>query len=251
MELRGQVALVTGGAVRIGRRIVEALAAEGATVVFQYHRSRPAARQLIRQLRARGSRAFALEAELTGHFAAQELVRRARRAAGRLDILINNAGLFHKHTLRTLTAAALVEEFSINLFAPLLLMRAFARVCRAGAVVNLLDRRITGLDYTCLPYVLTKKALAEATRMAALELAPRIRVNAVAPGAILPPPGKGRNYLKDKAGPVPLRRPCTPEEVANAVLFLLNNDAFTGQILFVDGGQHLLGPVNGEYWKGS
>jgi pteridine reductase len=160
--------------------------------------------------------------------------------AGQLDILINNAAVFHKDGLLATTEAKLLGEFWPNLFAPLLLMRAFARHSGGGKIINLLDRRIAGHDTECVSYVLAKKALAELTALAALELAPRFTVNGVAPGAVLPPPGKGADYLHDQAGPVPLQRIITPQAVAQAVLTLLGNDAITGQILFVDGGQHLL-----------
>jgi NAD(P)-dependent dehydrogenase (short-subunit alcohol dehydrogenase family) len=134
----------------------------------------------------------------------------------------------------------------INLVAPFFLMKHFARQTRKGAIVNLLDRRITSLDYTCTPYTLSKKSLHELTRMAALELAPGIRVNGVAPGAVLPPPGKGASYLKDKAGPIPLAQLSTPAQIASAVLYLLQGDSLTGQVIFVDGGQHLLGNLGFE-----
>ncbi|MBU1692435.1 MAG: SDR family oxidoreductase [Verrucomicrobia bacterium] len=240
MNLNGKTALVTGGAVRIGRAVCRTLAAAGADVVIHYNRSATPAEALRHELVAMGRRAFCIQADLGGEDAGRRLVAAAREVAGPLDVLINNAAVFHQDSLLTLTARALRDEFEVNLFAPLLLMRAFAEACGDGAIVNLLDRRIASLDHSCLPYVLAKKALAEATQMAALELAPSIRVNAVAPGAILPPPGEGAGHLKDRAGPVPLQRQCTPEQVAAAVIFLLQNDALTGQIIFVDGGQHLL-----------
>jgi NAD(P)-dependent dehydrogenase (short-subunit alcohol dehydrogenase family) len=121
------------------------------------------------------------------------------------------------------------------------LARAFASRVRKGKIVNLLDRRIASLDAASVPYALTKKALAELTRLAALELAPGITVNGIAPGPVLPPPGKGEKYLRDHAGPVPLKRRITSEDIADAVMFLLKSDSITGQIVFVDGGQHLLG----------
>lgn len=240
MDLTGQTALVTGGAVRIGRAISLALARAGADVVIHHHRSAAPARALRREVEALGRRAFCVRGDLRREADVRRLVRASREKGGRLDILVNNAAVFHKDSLRAVTARKLREEFEVNLFAPLLLLRAFAEEGGGRSVVNLLDRRITSLDRECIPYVLSKMALAGATRIAALDLAPRIRVNAVAPGAILPPPGKGAKYLKDMAGPVPLRRRCAPEDVADAVLFLLQNDALTGQIIFVDGGQHLL-----------
>lgn len=240
MPLKGKTALVTGGAVRIGAAITRALARAGADVVIHYNRSARPAKALCDMLAAEGHRAFCVRGDLRSETACRRIIREARRKTGRLDVLVNNAAVFHKDSLRTLSACALRREFDVNLFAPLLLMRAFAEGSRAGAIVNLLDRRITSLDPACLPYLLAKKALTEATRLAALDLAPRIRVNAVAPGAILPPPGKGAAYLKDRAGPVPLKRACTEADVADAVLFLLRHEALTGQIIFVDGGQHLL-----------
>jgi pteridine reductase len=192
---------------------------------------------------AKGIGGLVVQSDLNSGAACERLVEQSVRKAGRLDILVNNAAVFHQNSLRTLSGQKLLDEFWPNLFAPVLLMRAFAAQARRGKIVNLLDRRIASLDTSSVPYVLTKKALAEATRMAALELAPGITVNGVAPGAILPPPGKGRKYLHDKAGPVPLKRQVTPEEIAKAVVFLLQSDSVTGQIVFVDGGQNLMGTL--------
>ena len=142
--------------------------------------------------------------------------------------------------MKATTEDKLLAEFWPNLFAPMLLTRAFARQSKRGKIINLLDRRIAGHETDCVPYLLTKKALAELTQLAAREFAPRFTVNGVAPGAVLPPPGKGTEYLRDLAGPVPLQKQITPADVAAAVLALLQADAVTGQIYFVDGGQHLL-----------
>lgn len=239
MELRGKAALITGAAVRLGRAMARALAAEGVGVAVHYRRSSAEARALVRDLAQEyGVQAVALGAALGGPEAASKLVQRARERLGRLDILINNAAIFPAGGLCESSVRQLKETFSVNFLAPLFLMRAFAARCSCGVIVNVLDQRIAGWDVAHGPYVLSKKALADATRLAALEFAPAIRVNAVAPGAILPPSSaKGAPV---RAGPVPLQRQCTVEEVADAVLFLLRNDALTGQIIFVDGGQHLL-----------
>ncbi len=242
MDKRHKTALVTGGAVRIGRAIVLALARAGADVVIHCRRSKAEARELVGQVQDLGRQAWVVCGALDSEASCQRILREAVAAAGRLDWLVNNASLFEKTSLRATTAADLEKMFWINLHAPLLLMKGFARLGRGGAIVNLLDRRIAGLDVSCAPYVLSKKALAEATRLAAVDFAPRIRVNAVAPGAILPPPGKRASYIKDHAGPIPLERRGTPEEVAEAVLFLLSQPSLTGQILYVDGGQSLAIP---------
>jgi len=241
MELRGKKALVTGAAVRIGEAICLALAREGAEVVIHYRRSAEEAETLKSKIEAVGGSAAVVSADFSDPGAVSEFLRDVFEKVGSLDILINNAAVFHKDGLDELTDDKLVSEFRMNLFTPMLLVSEFGRLVKRGAVINLLDRRIAGLDGTCMPYVLSKKALAEFTRMAALELAPGIRVNGVAPGAILPPPGKGTEYLKDHAGLVPLGDRGTVNDVADAVIGLLKNDAVTGQILFVDGGQHLLG----------
>ncbi len=240
MRLRDRTALVTGGAVRIGRAIVEALAAAGCRVVVHYRNSEKQARDLVRRLRAQGVEAWAIRADLSDPKACAGLVAAAAKAAGRLDILVNNAAVFHKDSIRTATRRKLQDEFGANLYAPLLLLQVFARRVKKGKVVNLLDRRIASNDPACVPYVLSKKALAQLTRTAARELAPRITVNAVAPGPVLPPPGKGMEYIRDMAGPIPLGRKVEPEEIAEAVLFLLRSDSVTGQTVFVDGGQNLL-----------
>ena len=240
MDLQGKVVLVTGGAIRIGRAISEAFAAQGACVVIQYRSSRKEAVALAKDLGG-----VAVQSGLESEAACNGLVASVVKTAGRLDILVNNAAVFHKDTIADMTAPKIGQEFWPNLFVPMLLTRAFAKRVKKGAIVNLVDRRITSLDTECVPYVLAKKSLAEFTKIAALDLAPRIRVNAVAPGAVLPPPGKGQKYLHDKAGPVPLKRQVKPSEVAEAVVFLAKAESMTGQILFVDGGQGLVGMGNG------
>lgn len=239
--LEGKTALVTGGAVRIGRAISLALSERGARVVVHYRNSAREAAELARHIRSRGGEAWRAAGDLEREGAADELMRTAIGLAGAVDLLVNNAALFHRDSMATLTEAGLREEFQVNFFAPLLLTAALARQGRDGQAIHLLDRRIASLDPDHVSYTLAKKALAEATRLCALALAPRIRVNAVAPGPALPPPGEAPDYLKEKAGPIPLGRPADPEAIAEAVCFLATQPGVTGQVLYVDGGQHLLG----------
>ena len=241
MRLENKTALVTGGAVRIGAAICEALADKGCHVVIHCGRSAAEAEQLVRRLKARGVNAWVVRKVLRTEADCRSVVDEARRKAGHLDILVNNAAVFHKDSLKTATEAKLKAEFGLNLFVPIWLTRRFAEVTETGSVINLLDRRIAASDPECLPYSLSKKALAAFTAEAAFALAPRIVVNGVAPGAVLPPPGKGLSYLKDRAGRIPLAARTTPQQVARAVAGLLELDGVTGQVLFVDGGQHLLG----------
>jgi len=272
MNLESCTALVTGGAVRIGRAVCAALAQRGCNVVVHYWRSRREAEALARELRGTGVRAACVRARLRSQSDCAGLLRRAWECGGPVNALINNAAVFHKDRLRDATETRLRGEFQVNAFAPILLTRLFAgRLLERGAgrsrpreasypsggsrpwiiregepgagpagkVVNLLDCRIAGWEAGSLPYTLSKKALADFTRLAAVELAPWITVNGVAPGPVLAPDGKGRGAAREPAGPILLRRPIAPADVAAAVVFLLESDAVTGQILFVDGGQHL------------
>lgn len=241
MKSDGKVALVTGGAVRIGRAICEALAREGIHVVIHCNHSAAAADSLAQRLGRGGGKAWVVRQELRDEASCEALIRNARKTAGRLDYLVNNAAVFHKQRLDVLTWADLEAEFRINCFVPVCLMRAFAMQARRGKVVNLLDRRVAANDPECPAYSASKKALAAFTTEAALALSPGVTVNAVAPGPVLPPPGKGRSYLHDRAGRIPLARKVKPSDVAAGVLAMLRLESVTGQILFVDGGQHLIG----------
>jgi len=228
MILEGKRALVTGGAVRIGKAITEALQAAGAEVVVHYRDSGDEAKRLS---------PFTVQADLSSVEECSELIGRA----GPLDILINNASVFTKDSLADAFPDRVQREFQTNLFAPMELIRTFAAQAGQGTVINLLDRRIRCNDTSCVPYSITKKGLEELTKLAALEYAPAIRVNAVAPGPILPPPGSSVESARELAGNIPLEELPSPEGIAEAALFLLKAESITGQIIYVDGGQHLLG----------
>jgi pteridine reductase len=239
MDLSGKRVLVTGGAVRIGRAICEALAARGCTVMVHYRESEREALALVDSLRATGAEAFAVHGALSGAPSCKQLVEACVAAAGGLDILVNNAAVFHRDSLMDTTAAKLQVEMEINAFVPIFLTQELVRLGSSGKIVNLLDRRVEGFECGALPYVLSKKLLADFTKLAALELAPGFTVNAVAPGPVLPPPGDGPDRTRELAGATPLGGGMTPEAVAQADVYLLEADAITGQTLFVDGGQRL------------
>ncbi|MBN2301971.1 MAG: SDR family oxidoreductase [Lentisphaerae bacterium] len=249
MDLKGRTVLVTGGAIRIGRAICIALMKAGSNVVVHFNSSEKAALELVEIASAHGVKCTLVRGDLSLDGGPEKIVKEAWDKTGGLHALVNNAAVFHKDTLTTATEKKLEAELKVNFTAPVVLTREIAALWRGlqlnegsqrirGKIVNLLDRRILGHDPECLLYALSKKMLAEFTESAALELAPIATVNGVAPGAILPPPKTGTS-VRDMAGSIPMGRKCTPEEVADAVIFLLRTDAITGQILFVDGGQHL------------
>ena len=228
MILEGKRALVTGGAVRIGKAITEALQRAGVEVVVHYRNSAAEAKALS---------PFTVQADLQSLEACSQLIGQV----GSLDILVNNAAFFTKDTLFDASPERIQREFQINLFAPMELTRLFAAQAERGAVVNLLDRRIRCNDTTCAPYSISKKGLEEFTKLAALEYAPEITINAVAPGPVLPPSGSTAESARELAGSIPLEQLPVPENIAETVLFLLQAESITGQVVFVDGGQHLLG----------
>ena len=244
--LSGQVALVTGGAVRLGRAIVCGLVSDGVHVVIHYGTSSAAAEALAEEVRADGGRAWTLQADLAVADQVDGLVERAVERAGRLDLLVNSASIFPSGRLADLDPDALVENLRVNAWAPLVLARDLARQGRPAQVVNLLDTRIaasTSSDH--LAYYLSKRTLADITRLLAVELAPGIRVNGVAPGAVLAPTEAPAGYLDSLAAGLPLERTGGADDIVRAVRFLVHSPFVTGQVIFVDGGQHLLGGLHG------
>jgi NAD(P)-dependent dehydrogenase (short-subunit alcohol dehydrogenase family) len=243
MNLDGKVAVVTGGAVRLGRALTLALAASGCHVFIHYGHSEEAARQTQAAALARGVEAVVYSADLNDVAATQSVIVTAMAHFGQVDILINNAAIFLPGNLAATSLAVWESQFAVNLRAPFLLSQGFAAQLApdgAGKIINLADARVFRPAADQLAYRLTKAALVTLTQCLAQELAPRITVNAVAPGAILPPPEKDPAYLEELAhSQIPLRRAGNPNDVVASALYLLQQDFLTGIIIPVDGGQFL------------
>ncbi|WP_300616658.1 pteridine reductase [Dokdonella sp.] len=238
------VVLVTGAARRIGAMIARTLHAAGCDLALHCRRSRAELDGLVADLeRMRPGSTLALQAELAEVERLPGLVDAVVRRFGRLDGLVNNASAFHPTPLGTITPAQWDELFAANARAPLFLAQAAAPhlAARRGAIVNLIDIYAERPLVHHSVYGMAKAALAMATRSLALELAPDVRVNGVAPGAVLwPEAGKPLDEREALVARTPLRRMGTPEDVASAVLWLLRDAAFvTGEILRVDGGRSL------------
>jgi len=238
-NLAGHAALVTGAGRRLGRAFAEAIAAGGADLAVHYSGSRTGADEVAEAARAVGRRAVSLHADLSTADGASGLVPRATEALGEIDWLVNSAAVFEPWTIDDTTAEAWDHHQAVNLRAPFLLSQAFARhrAGRGGAIVNVLDWRALHPGPDHLPYTIAKAGLAALTQALAVALAPAIRVNGLALGAILPPAdGEGSQALRG----VPLGRWARVEEAVDALLFLLAGPDFTtGTILHVDGGRHL------------
>jgi len=238
-RLEGKSALVTGAARRIGRAISLALAREGANVAVHYSSSEREVAELAAEIESFGVQAVALRADLSDPDELAGLVDRAREALGAIEILVNNASIFPSDTLETVDLEGLERNLEINAWAPLVLTRAFAAQSERGHVINLLDSRVSGFDHTHAAYIFSKHVLSAITRTTALELAPGIAVNGIAPGLILPPAGKDEEYVDRLAQTVPLKRRGSPEDIAAAAVFLATSEFVTGETIYVDGGRHL------------
>ncbi len=239
-SLVGSTALVTGGAQRIGRAIALALAGAGADVAIHCHESCEAARDTLVSLRAVGVRAWLSRADLSRSDGADALMEDVlRQTGGALNLLVNNASAYPGGRLDNMTVGDLDESVRLHAFTPLVLARRLAALAPSGHVVNLLDTRVTMYDRDHAAYHLGKRMLLTLTRMLALELAPGIQVNAVAPGAVLPPAGQDTAWLDRVAAANPMQRHGTPQGVAECVLFLMQTDFITGQIIYYDGGYHM------------
>jgi len=234
-------ALITGAAQRLGRAVALDLARAGWGVAMHYRRSASEAEAVAAEARAAGAAAVIVGADLDDAPARHALITHATQAAGApLVALVNCAAMFEHDTIDTLTEESLRRHIALNTFTPSLLAREFAAALpeeARGCVVNLLDFKLASPYPDHFSYTLSKFALAGATELLARALAPRVRVNAVAPGYVLAAPGQSDADYKRLHGDTPLRYGPTPEDVANAARFLIENEAVTGQTIYVDAGR--------------
>ena len=242
-NLAGKTALVTGAAKRLGRALALGLACQGVQVVVHYNRSLTEAGRVLEEIQAQGGTAWLVQADLSQPQQAETLLEKASAQAGPIDILINNASVFTEQTLWQTSDASLQSNMQIHAYAPLALARSLASQDRPGHIINLLDSRVQDYDRQHLPYHLSKRTLLSLTRILALELAPKIAVNGIAPGLILPPEGQDHHYLERLAHTNPLCRYGHPQDIVAAMLFLLRSRFVSGQIIYVDGGRHMKGQV--------
>jgi NAD(P)-dependent dehydrogenase (short-subunit alcohol dehydrogenase family) len=237
-----KAALVTGAARRIGRAIALGLAADGWAVAVHYRGSRAEAETLAGEIEASGGHAVALAADLTHEAEVAELVARAAADLGPLGCLVNNASIFENDLALTVTRESWDRHLETNLRAPFVLMQEFARrlpETASGAIINILDQRVWNLTPYFVSYTLSKAGLWALTQSMALALAPRIRVNGIGPGPTLPSPRQSIEQFRRQGEMMPLQHGTSPEEIAGAVRFILSAPSLTGQMIALDGGQHL------------
>jgi len=237
-----RTALVTGGARRLGSAIVLALADAGFSVAIHCRNSSTEAEALAGEVVARGVRAAVVRAELGDELAAQALLPEAAAALGPIGVLVNNASAFERDEWDDVTRDSWDGHIEPNLRAPFVLMQAMARAlpeAASGVVVNMSDQRVWSLTPHFVSYTVSKAALWALTQQMALALAPRIRVNAIGPGPALPSPRQTAAQFARQCASVPLHHGTSAAEVARAVVAILALPAMTGQMIALDGGQHL------------
>lgn len=235
-----KVALVTGAGKRIGRAIALGLAESGWTIMVHYHHSEEDAESVAHEIRSEGGAALTAGFDLEDVAGAKAFIK----DIGRVDALINNASVFEADAADDLDPDLFLKHLKINLMAPVLLGSAMAEghTARAsGCIVNLLDQKLFALNPDHFTYTLSKYALLGATKTMAMALAPAVRVNGVAPGLTLPAPGQSQEQFETAHKMNPMQGGAQPEDHVRAVRFILDTPSMTGQVMTIDGGEHLTG----------
>ena len=243
MNLSGKTALVTGGARRVGRALSTALARAGADVVINYRSSENEAKQLVAELAATGWRACALRADVSQATEIRDLVAAIERSHGKLDLLVNNASLFESAPFAQITEPDWRRVLDVNLTGPFLLSQAALPLLQkadAAHIVNILDLSALQVWPSYAHHSVSKAGLLQLTKIMARALAPQVRVNAIAPGTVLPPDGYDGTAGDGTSDRRVVGREGSPEDVIKALFYLIESEFVTGQVLVVDGGRLLL-----------
>lgn len=234
-----QVAIITGGAIRVGRAIALELAKQGFAIALHYHHSLEQAQQTASEIKALGAPVTLIQADLADPDRCEDIIRQAAEL-GELAVLINSAAIFPEQDTMADILAHWDEVMNLNLRAPLLLSQAFAaRKPQQAHIINILDARINHPAGDHIVYRLSKAGLWHLTESLARDFAPAIQVNGLALGAILPPPGADADHFARMAEQIPLKRTGNPQAIADAVAFLIKQSFITGTIIPVDGGEFL------------
>lgn len=234
-------ALITGGSDRIGKAVAIHLAKEGYHLVLHYNSAKEKAENLQMHIES----TYKVKVELLQNNFLKEndfdrIFEDFKRKSITIEVLVNCASDFIPSSFNEQGSELFAKEMTINLKIPYLLTKAFARVFGKGNIINFVDTKVAKNKTVHLDYILSKKLLKDFTKISAVELAPNIRVNAIAPGLILPPEGKDESYLLNLAKDIPLKTIGNLDEILKAFQFILDSYFFTGQILYIDGGEHLV-----------
>jgi NAD(P)-dependent dehydrogenase (short-subunit alcohol dehydrogenase family) len=242
LNIMTKTALITGAAKRVGHAIALELASAGYDIAIHYRHSHGEAEALAREIAALGRRTALVRADLEDEAAVETILPAAIAELGPVNVLVNNASLFERDEALDVTRAGWDRNMAVNLRAPFVLIQQFARLLPAdmdGAVVNMLDQTVWNVTPHFVSYTVAKAALWTLTQTMALALAPRIRVNGIGPGPVLPNERQSPEQFKAHWSSLPLQRQIYPADVARTARFLVESPALTGQMITVDGGEHL------------
>ncbi|MGH6942852.1 MAG: SDR family oxidoreductase [Geminicoccaceae bacterium] len=234
--------LVTGAAKRVGRVIALDFARDGWAVAVHYHTSEAEAHEVVTTIRDRGGKAVALCADLAREEDVERLLPLAVESLGRLQCLINSASAFERDSLGDATPRTWHLHMAVNLRAPFLLTQSFFRQLAEGDqgnVINIIDERVWNLTPHFVSYTVSKSALWTLTRTLAPALAPRVRINAIGPGEVMPSFHQTEQSFQRMCATMPLGRGTSPQEICEAIRFIIGAPSMTGQMIALDGGQHL------------
>ncbi|MEM0993584.1 MAG: SDR family oxidoreductase [Bacteroidota bacterium] len=248
-KVKKQSALVTGSAIRLGKHIALALAEKGYDIVIHCNSSVLAAEETAEEIRSIGSKCAIFQHDLRATDGMKKLLKQVTALFPRLSVLVNSASAYTQATIMDTTPEIFDQQFDVNIRAPFFMTQAFAKVVGKGNVVNIIDNKVGFNQYQYAAYLLAKKSLADFTKMAALELAPKIRVNAVAPGVVLPASSRSKEYIEWRKKSIPLHKQGNTKHITDAILSLLDNDFISGQMLVVDGAENIaqVGKNAGEF----
>ncbi len=238
--MKGKAAIVTGGAIRIGREIALSLAEEGYAIALHYHGSKKEATETAKEIEAKGVKCALFNADLSDSKSYQTLIEKTFKTFPQCNLLVNNASIFERGKFLATDETLFDRHMDINFKAPFFLTQHFAKRAKKGQVITMLDTKITKTTGTYFAYLLSKKALAEFTRMAAKSLAPHIRVNGIALGATDISRDLTPQYRKQLLARNPLRALVSLEQITEVIRFLIHSEGITGQWIFLDGGEQLL-----------
>ena len=236
------VAIVTGGSKRIGKSIVKKLSFLGWKVIIHYNSNKNDALSLQKEIQKKGGAASIIKANLNSSKATEELISKSEKKFGKLTLLVNNASIFENDSVHSLTIDTWDIHNNVNTKAPLLLSQSFAKLLpkkEPGVIINIIDQRVFSPRPDFISYSSSKNSLFWLTKVLAQALSPKIRVCAIGPGPTLKGARQTNNDFKNQSESVPLRNGSSPEDITQAVEFILNASSFTGQMITLDGGEHL------------
>ncbi|HBD96371.1 MAG: hypothetical protein A2015_10910 [Spirochaetes bacterium GWF1_31_7] len=236
-------AIITGGGKRVGQSISLFLATLGYNIIITYKDSLSEAEKTKIEVEKSGRKCHLIKCDLSDISDVRTLIEYSYSIENDVSLLINNASVFNKNDLKDTTDNQLLENYYVNFFSPYILTRDFANVIQKGTIINIIDSKAEKNGFKYSAYTLSKKSLFDLTYQSAVELGPDIRVNGIAPGFVLAPENDDADYFARLSENNPLHKSCSLDDINNSIKYILTNTFVTGQIMYLDGGKHL---VTGE-----